>query len=329
MRIEPFDIMDLVHGSLHTAVTAEGEVRFARFTEEQKETYYNSSEIFGLKCSSSASVMLDFYSDTDFVEFEAELIKCTSHSFAAIDLLVDNVLYDSIKTENPTCQTIRFSLPQGMHRITLVLPWSSITLLRNLTISDNAQLIPIEKGLRILALGDSITQGSICLHPSMSYVSYVARNLDAEVLNQGVGGYQFLKESLLGAPDWQPDLITLAYGTNDFSLINRKADFAKQVSEYVDTLCATYPDTTILAITPIYRGDLPTEEKMSEKDYTFTEALDIIREIYAKYPQIKVLEGFSFFPRHKDFFAPDYLHPNDQGFLLYGRAVEQAIRELL
>ena len=267
MRIEPFDIMDLVHGSLHTAVTAEGEVRFARFTEEQKETYYNSSEIFGLKCSSSASVMLDFYSDTDFVEFEAELIKCTSHSFAAIDLLVDNVLYDSIKTENPTCQTIRFSLPQGMHRITLVLPWSSITLLRNLTVSDDAQLIPIEKGLRILALGDSITQGSICLHPSMSYVSYIARNLDAEVLNQGVGGYQFLKESLLGAPDWQPDLITLAYGTNDFSLINRKADFAKQVSEYVDTLCATYPDTTILAITPIYRGDLPTEEKMPEKDY--------------------------------------------------------------
>ncbi len=329
MKITAPDILDLVHGSLHTAVTAEGEVRFARFTEEQKKAYFAFNEDFGKKCNSTAGVTLEFFSDTDHFSFDAEFEPCTSRHEPLIDLSVDGLLYDSKGVSDYGKYHFSFTLPKGEHRITLTLPWRCITRLSELTVDDGASLTPVEKCQRILALGDSITQGSVSDHPSMTYVSLMAQALEAEVINQGIGGYQFLKESLSGAPDWLPDVITLAYGTNDFSCIHRKDAFKAQVQEYVKTLVATYPNTPILAITPIYRGDLPTQTIIEGKDYTFMDAMEILKDIYKEYPQITVLEGLRFFPQHQDFFVPDYLHPNDLGFIFYARAVEQAIKEIL
>ncbi len=329
MRPEPIDLLDLTHGALHTALTEEGELRFARFTEEQKAAYAKYQPGFEKKCDGTAGVILEFISDTDHFSFDATFSPCTTRHQPLIDLLVDGLLYDSRQVEEYGRYSFTFSLPQGEHRITLCLPWRCITTLQNITLDDGAFLLPTERGIRILALGDSITQGSVSLHPSQTYVGRMATDLHAEVLNQGMGGYQFLKESLNGAPDWQPDLITLAYGTNDFSIIHKKEDFIRQVTEYMERLTALYPDTPILGITPIYRGDLPTETLMEGKDYTFMEALDALRQIYAAYPNVTVLDGLSFFPRHPDFFVPDYLHPNDAGFILYADAVVAAITDLL
>ena len=331
MRIEPFDLLDLVHGALHTALTEEGELRFARFTEEQKEGYglRKPDHGFSVKCTGTPGVMLDFVSDTDRLSFEAEFSKTTSHDFAVMDLWVDNVLLSSFRAEEYGKHTVSFSLPQGQHRITLYLPWSTSTVLRNVEIDDGASLIPVERSLRILALGDSITQGSVAEHPSLTYVSCMARELNAEVLNQGIGGYCFYKESLQGAPDWMPDLVTLAYGTNDFSILNTKAEFEAQVRDYMQALTAAYPDTPILAITPIRRFDLPINELVCGKDYTFTDAMAILHRVFAEYPQISILDGLSFFPHHPDFLLPDKLHPNDLGFALYGRAVAEKIKSLL
>ncbi len=326
MNIEPYDILDLVHGALYTAVTEEGQVRFARFTEQQKENY--ALKNFAHKCDGSSGITLDFYSDTNRFSFEAELSRAASRLCGDFDLWVDGVFVDSIQVAIDCCSNISFDLPQGEHRITLYLPWSSITVLRNLEIDDGATLTPVEKGMRILALGDSITQGSIAAHPSMTYVNSVARRLNAEVLNQGIGGYQFLKESLLGAPDWQPDLITLAYGTNDFSLISSANEYKAQVRTYMQTLTASYPDTPILAITPIYRGDMSINTIIKDKDYTFLDAMDILRGVFAEFEQVEVLDGLSFFPHHADFFAPDFLHPNDLGFSLYAQAVSDKILKM-
>ncbi len=329
MNIQPHDILDLVHGALYTAITEEGEIRFARFTEEQKENYAQKQDKFGLRCNSSSSIILDFYSDTDHLSFEAELSSATSLTHGAFDLLVDDVLIDSVPVEVDTCRTVSFNLPAGEHRITVYLPWSTATVLRHLEIDDGASLFPVEKGLRILSIGDSITQGYTAVHPSMTYVSCMARFLNAEVLNQGIGGYQFFEESLNGAPDWQPDLITLAYGTNDFSCIATAKEYETQVRTYMQKLTATYPDTPILAITPIYRGDKPIDELIQEKDYTFLDAMDILHRVFAQFEQVTVVDGLSFFPRHTDFFVPDYLHPNDLGFSIYGQAISNEILKML
>ena len=327
--VEVFDLLDLVHGALHTAVTAEGEVRFARFTEEQKEGYRSTAAHFALKCDGTPGVLLDFFSDTDHLTFEAEFTKTTSHDFAVFDLLVDNALLDSVRFEGYEPRQVSFTLPAGAHRITLCLPWSTGTVLRNLQIDDNAFINPVEKSMRILAIGDSITQGSVAAHPSLTYVSCMARSLNAEVLNQGIGGYCFYKESLSGAPDWMPDLITLAYGTNDFSILPTKKSFEEQMRAYMQTLTDAYPSTPILVITPIWRQDVPTDTLYGGKDYTFTDAISLMHKVLKDFPQTEILEGLSFFPHHTDFLLPDKLHPNDLGFALYGQAVAEKIKDLL
>ena len=329
MNLPPYDLPDLVHGALYTAVTAEGEMRFARFTEGQKEVYAQQNPQYGIKCNNSVGITLEFISDTDHFAMDAEFIPYDPNYKPLLDVTIDGVLQESRQVECHGQFHFDFTFPSGEHRILFHLPWRCETRLSNLSIDDNATLTPIEKGLRILALGDSITQGSIAVHPSLTYVSLMTAALDAEVINQGIGGYQFFKESITDAPDWEPDLITLAYGTNDFSCIQRKKDFIQQAREYIDTLVATYPAAHILAITPLPRGDVPTKVLYGGKDYTFTDAIAALQMIYADYPQITVLDGTSFFPPLSDFFAPDYLHPNDQGFLIYGAAVTRAIRNII
>ena len=43
----------------------------------------------------------------------------------------------------------------------------------------------------MICFGDSITQGYTSKFSSLSYVNQVARALNAEVVNQGIGGYYF------------------------------------------------------------------------------------------------------------------------------------------
>ncbi|MBQ6947374.1 MAG: hypothetical protein IJN42_04925, partial [Clostridia bacterium] len=189
MLIPPYELMDLVHGALHTAVTAEGEMRFARFTEAQKEAYSHYQKDFELKCDGTAGITVEMISNTDHLTFDAVFSPCTSRHEPMIDLLVDGLLYESRQVKDYGKYNFSFSIPKGEHHITLCLPWRCITTLQNLSIDDGSAWVPVEKGLRILALGDSITQGSVSLHPSLTYVNQMALKLNAEVLNQGMGGY--------------------------------------------------------------------------------------------------------------------------------------------
>ena len=329
MKLTPDQILDIVHNTLFTSVTPEGKVNFYRFSVTQQKAYAGRSENFGQKCYASAGVMLDMITDSDLISFQAEFGVGSSRKYAVIDLLVDGVLVETYRKDSLGTDHISFHLPQGEHRITLVLPWSATTTLWDLTLSDGASLLPVEKNPRILALGDSITQGYISEHPSCSYVSHYALALDAEVLNQGIGGYEFFKESVDPELGWQPDIITLAYGTNDYSHNNSLAVFTEQVKSYVEALVSAFPGTPVLAITPIYRSEETRKIKELDKDYTFEDAINKLHEIYAAYPQIRVLDGMSFYPHPIDFFAPDWLHPNDLGFAYYGQAVTNALKEML
>ncbi len=329
MYLNHEQIIPLVHNVRKTETDDRNRLRFMRFLPGQIADYGLDGERFPVRCRASANVTLDFISDAEWFGFEYDVQAGSSQSFYSFDLFVDGVLEDSTAMEGFASSAILFDLPKGTHRVTLFFPWSVEVMLKSMSVSENAFIRPVPaKKLRIMTIGDSITQGYIAKHPGFCWVGKLTRALDAEVLNLGVGGYGFLTNSLKEPIDWKPDIIILAYGSNDFTREADKDGFCKCVSAYMPKLAEMFPGTPILQIPPIYRCDLKYLCQRKSKGYGLDDAGRIIREIAASYPQVTVMENIGY-PRAAGFFAPDNLHPNDLGFQLYGEAVIRAVKEKL
>ncbi len=322
------DILPLVHNALKVGESDGGLMKFYRFTPKQSENYYSEEERFGVRSHATANITLDFLTDSDTLGLSCDVELASSQYYYTVDLFVDGVLFDSVYKEEFGPLNASFSLPSGTHRVTVFFPWTAELFLKYLSLSDGAFYSPVpEKKLRIIALGDSITQGYIAKHPGMTWVGKVTRDLDAEVLNLGIGGYGFRTKSLEEKIEWTPDLIALAYGTNDYAREVTEEGFIRCASEYIEKLTAMFPGVPVLLLQPIFRNDANNRKREAERKYVLNDARRDLREIAKKYPQITVMED-DYFPHTPEFFAPDYLHPNDQGFLIQGERTVRAIKEL-
>ncbi len=320
-------VIPFVHNALKTELDEEGRLRFRRFTPQQVEDYGLDGETFPVRCRASANVTLDLVTDADWVGFEYDLQPGSSQMYYSIDLFVDEVLYATHRADDLKSSGLLFELPEGEHRVTIFLPWSAEIMVRNLAVSDHAVLKQCPpKRLRILAIGDSITQGYMARHPGLTWVGKVTRDLDAEVLNWGIGGYGFYLNSLNHTPEWNPELILLAYGTNDYALAQTKEEYHQRASGYISRLAAQFPSVPVLMTLPIYRHDAKSIFRERSRDYTFRDVVSMLEEIAGRYPQITVMRD-THYPHTPDFFAPDYLHPNDAGFLIHGERIAREIEQ--
>ena len=113
---------------------------------------------------------------------------------------------------------------------------------------------PVKAGKTLLAFGDSITQGMDAMRPSNRYVTKLANYLGAEEVNKGISGECYFPPLAEAKDDLNPDYITVAYGTNDWSKKGRDI-FQVNSKAFYKALRKNYPNTPIYAITPIWRAD--------------------------------------------------------------------------
>jgi lysophospholipase L1-like esterase len=173
------------------------------------------------------------------------------------------------------------------------------------------------KNEKVLWLGDSITQGYGPLRSSHTYVSVANRMLNYDILNQGIGGYIYDKNSLMKMEGYTPDKIIVALGTNQYGDETMTA-----VEEYYERLIGIYGnEIPILCITPLWRGDsedgIPTLMAYCEK----------IKKIVSQYKNIRVVEGMKLVPHLPEYFL-DNLHPNCLGCEWYGRNLVKEIQKM-
>ena len=326
------DIFPFIHGVLSCSVNENGLVELNRFTEAQKQRYRETGDQKNIpfidRANASSGVTLEMDTDSSFIAF-TPVMTPGCRPFAAFDCWVDGVLHGHWYHEDITQVPVSFELPEGMHRVQLFFPWTAIVKLAEVVVDEGAVVQPVRKAGRFLVFGDSITQGYITVHPSCGYVNLLGLDLDKESVNQAVGGYWFdadtLDASLTG---YDPDFILVAYGTNDYSLMTSPESFTENCRAFTGRLTELFPGKKILGILPIYRNDLKHIARSRMWDFKPEDGIRTIREIYAGYPDITVLED-NFFPRHADFLAPDFLHPNDLGNMFYAGAVIRAVREML
>lgn len=197
------------------------------------------------------------------------------------------------------------------------------------------------KGRRIIALGDSITEGVGTSAPDRAYPAVLARLTGAEVLNYGVGGTRYAPVSDEINPAWAEDfirrvdrlpewadLILVFGGTNDFghgglplgTFADRTPDtFYGACHTLYTRLIRKYPASRIVILTPLHR--LSENDTVNERGQVRAPLASYVRaegEVAAHYalPVIDLYREGGMQPAVEEWrvrYMPDGLHPNDAG----------------
>ena len=333
MKLTYEQISAICQGAVRSAGIENG-VCLYRFTEEQEELYKWISEDFYRKSRATAGVKLCFETDSTVLSLRVNVRVASSRQYFSIDVMVngepagylDNFSDIEIPQDYTTIQCPRgefskqFDLGEGTKQVCVYLPWSMAVEIRELSLDDGAWIKPIKAAKKMLAFGDSITQGYDALRPSNRYAAKLAEALGAEEVNKGIGAERFFPALAETREPFEPDYITVAYGTNDWSRLGEE-EFKEKCYAFYAALNRNYPNAKIFAITPIWRKDYTAEKTFGP----FHKVSEDIESIVKEFENITCIHGFDFVPQDEKYFADLRLHPNDDGFEEYFRNLYKEI----
>ena len=313
-------------------------INFCRFTEAQAELYKNRRSDFYMKSFSTSGVRLYFKTDSKNLCLDIFTEDGSSRNFFSLDVFVNGKMLGCIDNFSEIELPMGYSgislplgdysgsfvLGEGDKEVCIYMPWSVKTSIKRMSIDDGAYIEAIKPSKRLIAYGDSITQGYDALRPSNHYLSRLCEALDAEQINKAIGAEVFYSPLAALADEVIPDYVTVAYGTNDWNY-SKVENMKKNCAEFYRNIRNNYPNAKIFAITPIWR-----KEFLEPRDFPDFLSVDkIIRETVAEIPDVHVISGFDFVKKEEKYFADLRLHPNDDGFAQYFDALWSQIKELI
>jgi lysophospholipase L1-like esterase len=205
--------------------------------------------------------------------------------------------------------------------VTLYLPSHTTGVLRDVTLDGASYFRPCEYDCRLLLIGDSITQGWESEYDSMTYAYALSRALRANSINQGVGGSCFDEKTQDDLP-FDPDIVTVAYGTNDYDMRASLDEMRVKLIAFLDTVTARYAGKRIFLISPIWR------DRRDAKMGRFEDCRAIIFEEATRRGMIHI-DGLKMVPPIPSLYSDEYLHPNALGFAYYAENVVSEVKKAL
>ena len=267
MKLNLDQIKAITTGAVRIIQTEEG-FQFHRFTAEQEELYKEKRPTLWEKCFSTSGVKLCFRTDSKTLSLAGWTRKATAREYYAIDVYKNGEKLGDIKNFDPeklvglyTTTTWElgnfegsFDLGDGEKEICIYLAWSVALALTAVELDGGATLIPVKRPRKLLCFGDSITHGYDARYPVNKYVTRLAAVLNADEYNKAIGGEIFQPWLAATKDEIDPDYITVAYGTNDWSACQPDVIVRNCIGFYAN-LAANYPNIPIFAITPVWRKD--------------------------------------------------------------------------
>ncbi len=312
-----------------------GEVCFHRFSPTQERLYRSYREDFWRKTFATAGVKLCFRTNSSWMRLKVNALQTVPRTYFSLDVTVDGQIIGSICNmpeelpENYTTAICRlgeferrFELGEGEKTVCVYFPWSVNLRIQALSLADGSLFEPIHPGKTLLMFGDSITQGYDAIHPSKRYGSLLADALGASEINKAIGGEVFFPPLAEAKEDLEPDYITVAYGTNDWSKTAREK-LLKNARTFYSTLQRQYPRAKLVALLPIWRKDRDENRPYGSFDQMRQDLKKIAGEL-----GVPVIDCYDFVPKDPSCFADLRLHPNDEGFVCYANALVDAFWEV-
>ncbi|MBQ9843957.1 MAG: SGNH/GDSL hydrolase family protein [Oscillospiraceae bacterium] len=294
----------------------DGWFRFSRFTRYQEELLQQRG--FAPREQAGAGMRLEFLTRGGRLAFDYEVHPGSGRDYWGIEIAHDGLGMVHLQGKVPHSGHVCHQIPplEREIRVTVYFPNLAALRIRNLQLPEDAA--PYTRQKKYLALGDSITQGYDAAHPNQTYVNLLADAWDAQVLNQAIGGDVFCPENLDPALDFSPDIITVAYGTNDWTLQVLQSGAAKA---YLDKLTGLYPGVPVFVLLPLWRE----VENELRGGITLQQGRELLSSWAENRENVFVIDCHHFIPFLPEYFYDGVLHPNDMGYLYYARALEKAV----
>lgn len=328
MQLSFDKIRQITTGAAFTKVI-DGKMYFYRFSDLQLKAYREQtrSADFVRKSLATSGVRFEFSTNSTTLAFKGNAAVGSSRKFFYFDVYVNKAMVAHFGSDNVDTFDFNYTveLGEGNKDVTVYLPWSASIALEALEVDDASIVAPMPRKPKMISFGDSITQGYDAIYPSLSYASILADKMGVEAFNKAIGGEMFCPYLLEKAEPIDPDYITVAYGTNDWSKAKREV-FEADCKEFYEKLSALYPRAKIFAITPIWRGDYL---KRADEKGEFKTIAEYIEKVCEPLENVIVIDGFDLTPRLPEFYSDLRLHPNDIGFTLHGNNLYEKIRKYL
>ncbi len=322
MKLTLDNIKDITVGAIKIEELDDG-FHFYRCTEKQTAAWKPFSETLSDRTKTTCGVCLDFHTDAKSISFLAA-------SGGKFELYLDGVLrtqfnMNELRAKN---ESAKFALldPLGHEkdefRVTLVLPSHNVGVLSEIELDGATYVTRHKFDMKMLFIGDSITQGWDTKYDSLSFAWRTARHFNAEMINQGIGGAYF-HENCFDKIPFTPDVVIVAYGTNDFARYPTYDEMRVHTSAHLSLIAEEYKNAKIFVLSPIWR-----EKRDDKKMGTFENCRAIVAEEAEKLGLIHI-DGLSLVPPMPEFFADGYLHPNSEGFGIYADNLTAILRKYI
>lgn len=291
-----------------------------RFTEAQLNYYRSCGQSAEIRAACLSGAFIGVESKSKVIEIEF-IIKGRARNYLGFDLEVDDRVIKSIRIDLlPEMEKMKLKLFQfpdeKTRKIKLYLPVSVAIEILSFSAEGQPLKSPEKK---LLCLGDSITQGMDAVFPFCTFPVITAKILNADLINQGVGGQIFDEKTIDENFPFQPDIITVAYGVNDWYRDFTIEKIEKSVFSYLEKLKKVFHQSKIFVITPVWTN----VEDQTKAAGNLQDVRNIIENI-AQSTGCNVIDGLSLVP-HNNFYFVDGIHPNETGHLIYGVNLANAI----
>ena len=306
MKLTYEQIKQITTGAIEIEQQEDG-IHFYKCTKKQIAAWTEKNKDLGMRAETTTGVCLDFHTNSQNLTLNVS-------GGNKYELYINNLLRGQFLLKD----TKQFSValcdalghPMDEYRVTVVFPSHDIGVLSSLELDDGATFVPHQYDVNFLFIGDSITQGWAAKYDSLSYAWRVTRHFNARAVNQGIGG-AFFHEDCFDHIDFRPDVVLVAYGTNDFVRCKTYEEFRAHAAAHLKLIADEYTDAKIFVLSPIWR------DKREGRSMGTFEGCRAIVEQEAEALELIHIDGLDLVPPIPEFFGDAYLHPNDEGFALY------------